>query len=826
MPRFLTAKFIRITWPFFVIMVLMLGLSIGCMEILSAVRAYVGGEGLWSKGQKDAVMHLTRYARLHDPTDYARYREALAVPLGDHTARIELQKPQAEFAVARDGFLAGRNHADDVMPMIWLFRSASEVPFMKRAIAVWTEGDRLIAQLDGAAKQIHAEIQSGDPNQARLSELLGEVERVNRELRPLEDEFSATLGDVSRLVTTLLLWTLTAAAALFLVVGALISQSMLRQSERVEQALLASESGRAAERERAQVTLGSIRDGVISTDDAGRVEYLNAAAATITGWTQSAAKGQLLHTVFRLIDQEGSEPLGAHVMHLLNHGGAIEPFVDAVLIRRDGKLVPVDESIAPIHDREGRIAGVVAAFRDVSQERALSEQLLHQATHDSLTGLANRREFETRLQAALAQYVASGRHFTVLYLDLDQFKVVNDTCGHPAGDELIRQVAERVDDILRGTDLLARLGGDEFGVLLADCLLADGLKIAEKICSDLADLRFAWRDRSFVVSASVGAVALEANLRSVADVLAAADSACYLSKDAGRNRVTVYRPDDSQVQARTGEMEWVTRVARALEIGSFELHAQEIRPLAAGRDDSRYEILLRLVDERGALVLPMAFIPAAERYGMMNRVDAWVIERTFSELGAFVREGGSLPIFVVNLSGSSLADPGLLPLVKRHLDAARLPPERICFELTETAAVSNLAGASRLMRDLKALGCHLALDDFGSGMSSFAYLRNLPVDFLKIDGNFVKDMHVDLVDRAMVASIHNVGRVMGLRTIAEWVENEAIVAELSTIGIDYAQGYAIAHPVPLNALLRQLALASDRKPVRLVHSLRDRPRSA
>jgi len=807
-------------------MVLMLALSIGCMEILSAVRAYVGGEGLWSKGQKDAVMYLTRYAHRHDPTDYARYREALAVPLGDHTARIELQKPQAEFAVARDGFLAGRNHADDVMPMIWLFRTASEVPFMKKAIAVWTEGDQLIAQLDGVAKQLHAEIQSGDPSQARLSVLLGEVERVNRELRPLEDEFSATLGDISRLVTTLLLWTLTAAAALFLVVGASISQSMLRQSERVEQALLASESGRAAERERAQVTLGSIRDGVISTDDAGRVEYLNAAAAAITGWTQSAAKGQLLHTVLRLIDHEGSEPLRAHVMHLLNQGGAIEPFVDAVLIRRDGKLVPIDESIAPIRDREGRIAGVVAAFRDVSQERALSEQLLHQATHDSLTGLANRREFETRLQAALAQHEASGRHFTVLYLDLDQFKVVNDTCGHPAGDELIRQVAERVDDLLRGTDLLARLGGDEFGVLLADCLLANGLKVAEKIRSDLADLRFTWRDRSFVVSASVGAVALEANLRSVADVLAAADSACYLSKDGGRNRVTVYRPDDSQLQARTGEMEWVTRVARALELGSFELHAQEIRPLAAGRDDSRYEILLRLVDERGGLVSPMAFIPAAERYGMMNRVDAWVIERAFSELGAFVREGGSLPIFVVNLSGSSLADPGLLQLIKRHLDAAHLPPERICFELTETAAVGNLAGASRLMRELKALGCHLALDDFGSGMSSFAYLRNLPVDFLKIDGNFVKDMHVDLVDRAMVASIHNVGRVMGLRTIAEWVENEAIVAELSTIGIDYAQGYAIAHPVPLNALLRQLALATDRKPVRLVHSLRDKPRSA
>jgi diguanylate cyclase (GGDEF)-like protein/PAS domain S-box-containing protein len=802
-----TAKFIRITWPFAVIMVLMLGLSAGCMQILSAARAYVGGEGLWSKGQKDATAHLLRYARSLRAQDYERFRSALAIPLGDRTARLALQRKDAHTATAdaaaHAGFLAGRNHPDDIANLIWLFRNFGELPFMRKAIAVWTQGDALIDELAVLGERLHAEIAGGRADPFAIAALAAEVERVDRALGPLEDEFSATLGEASRTVASLLLWTLAGSSVVFLGLGGLVSHSMLRQTEKIEAALRATEAQVRVEQERAHVTLASIRDGVVSTDARGRVDYLNAAAVQMTGWTLSEAVGQPLPVVLRLVDANGVEPMPGVLQHLLRGGSPAASRREAQLVRRDGTRLALHESLAPIHGAHGEVLGVVAALRDVSQERAMAAQLRHQATHDGLTGLVNRTEFEARLAAALTARTGGAPAGVVLYLDLDQFKVVNDTCGHPAGDELIRQVASAVQASLRSSDTLARLGGDEFGVLLADCSLAAALGLAERIRACIEKLRFVWRERTFVIGVSIGAVAVDESFDSVAAVMSAADSACYLAKDGGRNRVRVYEPDDHQLRTRSGEMEWVARIAGALEESRFELYAQEMRPLAGGR--SHYEILLRLVDESGTLVPPMAFIPAAERYGMMGRIDRWLIARALADIGACLREGGAVATFGINLSGSSVADPGLLDCIAERLRAERIPPERICFELTETAAVTNLVAAARLMSDLKALGCHLALDDFGSGMCSFAYMRNLPFDFLKIDGSLIKHIQTDAINRAMVAAIHNVGRVMGAQTIAEWVEDDGVLHAVAAIGIDYAQGYGIHRPVPLAEVLRQFA---------------------
>jgi diguanylate cyclase (GGDEF)-like protein len=397
-------------------------------------------------------------------------------------------------------------------------------------------------------------------------------------------------------------------------------------------------------------------------------------------------------------------------------------------------------------------------------------------------------------------------------LDLDQFKVINDTCGHAAGDELICQVSAAVRQRLRSGDLLARLGGDEFGVLLAQCAPHAALSLAESIRRRIAEQRFLWKGKIFSVNASIGVLSLAESLPTVDDALSAADQACYLAKDNGRNRVQIYRPDDQEMRARHGEMQWVEKINAALELDRFALFAQEIRPLAnpnlrgSGTETSHFEILIRMVDADGTLISPMAFIPAAERYGLMPRIDRWVIANACKNLAELRARHGAIPTCMINLCGGSVTDPGIVDFVHGNLVQYALPGLSVGFEMTETAAIANLARASELMSRLKKIGCPMSLDDFGSGMSSFAYLRNLPIDYLKIDGEFVKDMATDAMDYAVVEAIHHIGRVMGIKTVAESVENEAILSALMLVGVDFAQGFHLGRPMPmLEAMNRRAA---------------------
>jgi diguanylate cyclase (GGDEF)-like protein/PAS domain S-box-containing protein len=434
-----------------------------------------------------------------------------------------------------------------------------------------------------------------------------------------------------------------------------------------------------------------------------------------------------------------------------------------------------------------------------------SAQLSWQATHDTLTGLFNRQEFERRLGLALGTARETGRTHALCYLDLDQFKVVNDTCGHVAGDELLRQLARELSGQIRKTDTLARLGGDEFGLLISDCQLGDARTVAEAARNVVAGYQFSWECKSFAVGVSIGLVPVTGDCAGIESILSAADSACYAAKDQGRNRIHVYCEQDEELCLRHGEMQWVSRIQAALEEDRFELFYQNIVPVA---DNARgaavhFELLLRMRDEQGALVPPGAFLPAAERYGLAVRLDRWVIDRILRTLEESGDELDELGICCINLSGQSLADEEFARFVIDRLRQQQARAKRICFEITETAAISNLTRAVRFIEALKAHGCLLALDDFGSGLSSFAYLKNLPVDFLKIDGMFVKDIVDDPIDHAMVKSINELGKQMGKRTIAEFVENDAILQRLRHIGVDYAQGYGIAVPRPLEELLRE-----------------------
>ncbi len=565
------------------------------------------------------------------------------------------------------------------------------------------------------------------------------------------------------------------------------------------------------EKELAQVTLQSIGEGVITTDAAGLIDYLNPVAEKLTGWQLGAAAGRPLDEVFHLIDEVDHQPVEGIAGRVLG-GRDGDPAVPehAALIGPGGREVSVEATAAPIRDRAGRILGTVFVFRDVTKTRELAQQLSYQASHDPLTGLINRRELEARLArsleeaeaaAAAAPQPAAGEPPDVLcYLDLDQFKVVNDTCGHVAGDEFLSRLASLLRGRVRRTDTLARLGGDEFGILLRSCPIEQAVGLARDLGRAIRDFRFHWQGRVFAVGASIGVVAIEPDYESVAEVLRAADTACYAAKDHGRNRVQVYQRDDRDLAKRHGEMQWLSRLHDALEEDRFELFAQPILA-AAGGEPRHLEILVALRDPDGTRVPPDIFIPAAERYNLMPAIDRWVVRTTFERLPAswWERHGGGACF--LNLSGTSLADESFLRFVEEQLERHQVPPTGVCFEITETAAIANLAEATRFMHRLKELGCRFALDDFGSGLSSFAHLRALPVDFLKIDGAFVREIETDPVDRAMVEAIHRIGQLLGLQTIAEYVESEAILARVAAIGVDLVQGFALGRPQPVLELM-------------------------
>ena len=658
--------------PFLAIVVVLVWLAIASIDILAAGRAYVEGESLWSKNQKEAVFHLLRFAETSDEADFENYRKAMMVPQGFRLARLELEKPAPSYAAVRSGFLAGGTHPDDIPGVIRLYQRFHAVGYMQRVLDIWRIGDGFLARLDDAAAQLYASHRTSRVDVARREAILKRIIRINEELRPWQNGFSNTLGEATRWIQATLLIVILTVAGILVPIGILLTQRMVSRVDR-------------AERELEELRL--------------RQEY--------------------------------------------------------------------------------------------------AVKLAYHASHDPLTNLVNRLEFENRLKLALHTAATQERQHVVMYLDLDQFKVVNDTSGHVAGDQLLRQVSALLRRQVREGDTLARLGGDEFGVLLENCPPQDAIRIADDLRRCVADFRFVSEGGSFTIGVSIGVVQVADGMLNLTDVLSAADAACYMAKDKGRNRVQFYRPHDSEIFLRRGEMEWIPRLRLALQEGRFALYTQQIHPVgeAHGRG-SHQELLVRMLDEHGGVVPPMAFIPAAERYSMMPLIDEWVVKNALSRIGALGPDAGT---FAINVSGMSIADERFLEFVRDQFRRYAMPPGSICFELTETAAVANFDKAARFFGEMKSLGCRFSLDDFGAGMSSFGYLRHLPVDFIKIDGSFVKDLADDPVDAATVRAINDVGHVMGKQTIAEFVDGETTLAALREIGVDYAQGHWISPPTPFLA---------------------------
>ena len=554
----------------------------------------------------------------------------------------------------------------------------------------------------------------------------------------------------------------------------------------------------------AEVTLHSISDGVITTDLDGHVVYLNPVAEKFTGWSSRDAQAKPLLQVLRLEDEAGAMIIDP-VMMCLEAGERVNLPGPVNLLNRDGVgEFEVELRLSPIREDNDQLRGVVLTFHDTTDLTTLSHRLSYQSSHDALTGLINRHEFETRLELAMVRCQSDGQEHALCYLDVDQFKVVNDTCGHVAGDELLKQLGVRLRATLNEEDIVGRLGGDEFGLLLVNRSLAKAEEIASAIVTMVKEFRFTWEDKVFDVGVCIGLVPITASSGSITDVLSAADSACYQAKDQGHNRLHVFEQDDLALTQHKGEMQWLQYIRDALDNNRFQLFHQLIQPLAENANtDVRYsEILLRLRRENGEIVTPNLFLPAAERYHLMPAVDRWVVHHALQLLAEQTAERVS---YSINLSAQSLCEDSFLEFVLAELNESGVAPDRVCFEITETAAIANLNRAMQFITELKNKGCRFALDDFGSGLSSFSYLKNLPVDYLKIDGVFVKDIDTNPIDRAMVEAINQIGHLMGIKTVAEFVTTEAVMKEVQAIGVDFGQGYHIAKPVPVEAAIQNSA---------------------
>jgi diguanylate cyclase (GGDEF)-like protein/PAS domain S-box-containing protein len=548
------------------------------------------------------------------------------------------------------------------------------------------------------------------------------------------------------------------------------------------------------EKEDAQVTLHSIGDGVITADRLGRVEYLNPVAEGLTGWHLEEVLGREIGEVFRTFHEETCEALDNPLLQAVQQGQPARGLRPVLLVRRDGNELYVSATAAPRRSGTGEVVGGVLVFRDVTESRELQRRLTYHASHDVLTGLPNRREFEQRLERAIRIAQAGEGSYALLHLDLDQFKIINDTSGHNAGDALLGQLGTLMKGKVRWRDAISRLGGDEFAVLLEHCAVDEALRLAEGLREAVRGFRFPWGERSFRVTTSIGVVMLGKTTPEVGSALSAAESACTAAKESGRNRVHCFEENDLDLMRRRREMQWAARINAALEEGRFELHRQAILPLQGEESGTHFELLIRMRDEHGALIPPDHFIAAAERYNLMPSIDRWVVESAFRWLVSAADERANLALCAINLSGQSMGDDQFLPFVIDQFRQSGLDATKICFEITETSAIANFSQASRFIQALRGLGCRFALDDFGTGLSSFGYLKHFQVDFLKIDGSFVKDLVNDSVDREMVRSINEIGHLTGKKTIAEYAENEEIVALLRALGVDYAQGFGVARP--------------------------------
>jgi diguanylate cyclase (GGDEF)-like protein/PAS domain S-box-containing protein len=754
---------------------LMIALAVSAMSHMSAIKASMETITHERSQRIEVLTNMRRIIRERSMTMYAIY--LTADPFDKDVEFMHFNAQAEQFIKLRLDF----ERAGALPQQAEKFKQAMQLINKTAPL----QEDIVDKMIDGKVTNVYQLMSAVDlPMEKRILALFDDLIKIERDYT--RDAVASAQQEYDTAYLTMIL-----IGCVVFVLSVLITALVMRRTGQIEGALFEA-------KEQAEVTLHAIGDAVITTDARGKVVYLNPVAEQLTGWSTREAVGRPLAEVYHLRDEQGQESVQHPAYAGELDGQAMGLHQHSILTSRDEVEYIVKDTASPLCKDNGEVFGSVIVSRDVTHERKLTQQLTWQACHDSLTGLVNRREFENQLERLLLSGDKDEKHNALLYMDLDQFKLVNDTCGHIAGDELLKQLTVLLRSSIRGADTLARLGGDEFGLVLEGCPIEQAQRIADELIQVVRDFRFVWKGKIFTLGVSVGLAMMDGSTSANA-ILSAADAACFIAKDKGRNRVWIHQMEDEDVAQRHGEMEWASRINHALEQDSFTLYQQKATPIAAGNQGDYIEFLLRMVDDDGGIIAPMAFIPAAERYGTMVAIDRWVVHHA---LGWLYRTfGDTVPqdVYAINLSGQSIGDSAFLQFCVEELERSQMAPQCICFEITETAAISNWSHASEFVAVLKSLGCRFALDDFGSGMSSFGYLKNLAVDYIKIDGAFVADMLKDPVDHVMVSAINQIGQVMGSKTIAEFVEEKSILNALKELGVDYAQGYGVHHPDQVEA---------------------------
>ncbi|MEN5038953.1 EAL domain-containing protein [Stenotrophomonas sp. TWI1149] len=780
--RGLTLRFVLLTG----MAIGLVGISALIQELQAASTAWIMGQSHWSRGQQQATHALSRYITSGDPADLAATRQALRVPLGDLHARRALEQAQPDIAAARQGFIEGGNARGDINRLILSYRYLRDQAYFRDAVRVWRGTDDDLLQLAAITDRVQAGHAAGSLTPAVEQALLRRVQALDVGMQNQARAFSSALLHTAAMVrmTTFIVGGLSVLA---------ITLIAVLLARRVRNDLTEQES-----RFRAAFYQATV--GMLKLDEGGRIVEANQTMADILDHRREALLGLSLADLL----VEGELILDAHGR--IDWPRQLRPG-ELRFLRSDGSLMWGRWSGTVVHTR-ARAPTVFALVEDVSQNHALAREVEHHASHDPLTGLINRREIERLLDQALAAVRAEGGTHALCYIDLDYFKLVNDGLGHAAGDQLLRSFADYLVGAVRDGDWVGRLGGDEFALFLANASQDEAKQVLQRVIRTLGQVSFQHGDGAPKVSCSIGVVEVTAEAPDVNWLMSAADSACYAAKEAGRNRVHCYNESRMALDERRHEAERLANVSSAIAENRMLLYAQRIERVG-DPEFLHYEVLVRMRSPEGALQGPAEFMGAVERYGMAMALDRHVLSLLFRHLQVCPNHVQQLGLCNVNVSAQSIAEPSFLAFVTDLLERNRGLARKLCFEITETAAVSNLAQARAFIDAVKARGCRMALDDFGSGLSSFGYLRQLPADMLKIDGVFVRDMNVDPVNRAAVRAITEVGRELHMMVVAEWVESAVVADQLAQMGVEGLQGYAIERPIPLERMT-QLAI----RPVR------------
>jgi len=769
----------------FVVLIVLLGLLsmavvVGVFDVLSASRAYVSGESQWSRAHQSAIFHLDRFAESGDQEQLRLARRELSIPLADRAARAELVLADGDRRRAGALLIQGRNHRSDVPRMIRFFDQFSRWPLFSRAMDQWAEADVWIVRLDELADELEQLRIASERNSEQIASIRSELALINDTLNEKARAFSDALGEGSRRLSRWALWTSLGLLVFLIILLVALFVWALRGVRRSQRYFWN--------------TFENAPVGMALMDSHGQLIEANDSLARFFGRKTDKLVGNAL---VDYCDARDRAPLRRS---MLEHEGTSHPLMnlESRYLRPDGSIVWGKLSTAPL-DAPSRDSDIhVAVIEDISESRDLAAELAYQAAHDQLTGLPNRREFERGLNRLLDNSEIPAARHAVGMIDLDQFKVVNDTFGHLAGDALLVRLAERLHHCLRDGDLLARLDGDEFGLILHDCNLETATRVANRLRDVIAQFRFSWEERPVNVSASIGIVEINGSNQDPGLLLQKIDLACHEAKDLGRNQVCMHTESRASSVKRRQEMSWVNRINEAVATDRLRFHAQLIAPSSG--EQWRCELLVRLEDSDGHLHTAKLFMEAAERYHVVRTIDNWVIRNAFECIRTHAGRFPSIGTWHVNLSGQSVDCDIVLPELVDQIHKLDIDPGRICFEITESAAIHSLDEARRFFTSLRELGCQIALDDFGKGLSTFDYLKQLPVDMVKIDGSFVRELAHNELDHAMVRSIYEVARVAGKQTVAESVESIELIVRLRQIGIDFMQGHAIHSPEPLASM--------------------------